>query len=211
MYKVRGLSRPIGLLRECAALTSFFCVAFMPAHLMFPQSSLSGVADIYKNFDGRWIGTREFTEDGVRRVEAVVIVMTEEKDGRSLRMEFTYGHKGDSSFSQLSKIVKLLPDKHLVENRYVHPNMGKSENEAVGLNEFKKTGLGSFVVYGRFETNMAGFGTNDTYRCETDLMPNEFLYSCAESRDAVHYRIYSIWKTKRDLTYGTSSGAPQKD
>src|SRR5260370_29750359 len=65
--------------------------------------------DIYKNFVGRWTGYHEGTEKGTPVRISLEIVVTEEKNGKSMRFDYTYGTKGEKDFERLTRYVELQP------------------------------------------------------------------------------------------------------
>ena len=113
-----------------------------------------------------------------------------------MQMKYTYGQKGQKGFGIVSKQMTLLPALHRIDV-YIDGDSQTSHEAAVGLDEFDNAGLGSFTLYGRSNAN-------ETFRCTTDLQQNEYLYTCATSRDGLKYQVLSVFKLKRDLTYASS-------
>jgi hypothetical protein len=132
--------------------------------------------DIYSSMVGDWVGYVETAQNAVVKHLPVEIVITELKDKDAVRMDYTYSRPGEQDFETISRFMKLRPLRSEMILRDTGLFAGNTKYKAIGLDDFARTGLGSFTATGPF-------GPGGT--------PG--LFSFELSRDTLSYR----WALKR--------------
>ena len=102
--------------------------------------------DIYTNLLGDWVGYDDTTLDGIAKHIAVEVMITRKKD--SVQMDYTYSKPGQPDFSTVTKFMKLDPLRSEMTLRWKGLVQGGSKYKAKDLDEFARTGFGTFTATG---------------------------------------------------------------
>jgi hypothetical protein len=151
-------------------------------------------ADIYKNFSGRWIGYNESTGKSAQVRIPLEIVITEEKNGKSMRFDYTYGRKGEKDFERITRYVELQPADAVMSLR--DKGQEKMTYRTDGLDQFAKAGLGRFTAQQQRLLNLQ----KDFLRGTFELQEKTFFYQWERSADGVHYTITGVNSLTRDTS-----------
>jgi hypothetical protein len=102
-------------------------------------------ADIYEHFPGIWVGTVSSIsmKNGTRQEVSVRMTITEKKKKKGLRMDYVKGQKGTGGFERGTTFLELNPSKATI-SIWQGDISGEDIYEAIGLNEFVKSGFGKF-------------------------------------------------------------------
>lgn len=106
----------------------------------------SAPVDVYANLLGDWIGYDDTTLYGVAKHIPVEIMITRRKD--SVQMDYTYSKPGQPDFSTITKFMKLDPLRSEMTLRWKGLFQGGSKYKAKNLDEFARTGMGTFTATG---------------------------------------------------------------
>ncbi|MBB5316780.1 hypothetical protein [Tunturibacter empetritectus] len=148
--------------------------------------------DIYKNFIGRWIGYNETLQNGSLKRVPLELLVTEEKDGKSIRVDYTYGRKGDDGFERQTRYIELRPEKAEMILHWKGEEREKFQTD--GLEQFAENGLGKFVA----QQKPSGNGQKVIYRATFELQPKTFSYVWERSGDGQKYGITGTFSFTRD-------------
>jgi len=106
--------------------------------------------DIYEHLVGHWVGFDDNFRDGNVHHDGVDIVITEEKNGTRVKMEYTYSWKredGKTQVSQSTKFMTLDARKSQIDFRW-KGDFSTSHYQADGLSLFAQTGMGTITATG---------------------------------------------------------------
>lgn len=95
---------------------------------------------------GNWVGYDDTTLYGVVKHIPVEVMITRKKD--SVQMDYTYSKPGQPDFSTITKFMKLDPLRLEMTLRWKGLFQGGSKYKAKDLDEFARTGLGTFTAAG---------------------------------------------------------------
>jgi len=102
--------------------------------------------DVYTNLLGDWGGYDDTTLYGVRKHIAVEVIITRKKD--SVQMDYTYSKPGQPDFTTITKFMTLDPLRSELTFRWKGLFQGRSKYKVKDLDEFARTGLGTFTATG---------------------------------------------------------------
>ena len=114
--------------------------------LLGRSQAQSAPADVYANMLGDWVGYDDTTLYGVPKHIPVEVMITRKKD--SVQMDYTYSKPGQPDFSTITKFMKLDPLHSEMTLRWKGLFQGGSKYKARDLDEFARTGLGTFTATG---------------------------------------------------------------
>jgi hypothetical protein len=160
------------------------------------QQSTPSQPDIYAGFVGTWVGTSSHFKDRVETTtQSVRLVITENKKKTALKLSYTLGEKGQKNFRHWSHGLVLIPT--VKEMIYTYDGEYIDEvYRAVGLDDFAKTGLGTFsVATMRIRDN----GTHIVWVGIFNLDPDHFTYNWDTSTDGKQAERYEMTALKREL------------
>lgn len=153
--------------------------------------------DLYKNFVGTWVGTCCDFPGSKDPVLPVQIVITVEKNGETMRWEYTYGTKGQKGFDRDTRFVALDPARSVITLQWKHTE--KESYRARGLDQFAQTGLGT----------ISGANLDPkqrlVYHVIFDLEPASFTYKWLTTSDGKSYTLMGLFKLARVGTAGLKS------
>jgi hypothetical protein len=153
------------------------------------QSISTPPTDIYADFVGTWVGVHYFVQDNAVASMKVKIEVTESKKKDHLHFAYTWGEKGRKGFERGSKWLTLKPsrnelDFHWDDDDYYSPETYK----VTGLDEFAKTGYGSFIAT----------GMDDESRYLFKLGPDDFEYEWDKSLNGQPFSSESRFRLSRE-------------
>jgi hypothetical protein len=146
--------------------------------------------DIYKNFVGTWVGTCCDFSGSKFPVSPVRLVITIEKNGQSMRWDYTYGTKGQKGFESKTRFVTLAPTKGEMILQWKRSD--KDTYKTQGLDQFALTGFGRF----------SGSELDPTMRAVDhgifDLESMSFTYKWLTTSDGKNYTLTGLFKFTRE-------------
>jgi hypothetical protein len=142
--------------------------------------------DIYKNFVGHWTGFNEVVQKGAVVRTLLDLVVTEEKNGKLMRLDYTYGKKGEKDFAQSTRYVELRPEKAVMVLRW--KGEAKMPFKTDGLEQFAKDGLGKFTAQNELMLSQQKVFDRGTF----ELQARSFFYKWERSVDGINYTLTSV-------------------
>jgi hypothetical protein len=154
---------------------------------------------------GHWIGYNESVQKGAVVHTSLDLVVTEEKNGKSMRFDYTYGKKGEKDFKRLTRYVELRPTDAVVILRWKGEE--KMSYNTDGLERFAQDGFGRFTAeQQRFLNQQKVF-----YRGTFELQPKTFFYKWECSDDGMHYAVTGVFSLARETNATpTTNGSGDK-
>jgi len=149
-------------------------------------------ADPYKNFVGHWIGYNESVQKGAVVHTVLDLVVTEEKNGKSMRFEYTYGRKGEKDFEQITRYVELRPTDAVMILRWKGEE--KMSYKTDGLERFAQDGFGRFTAEQQRFLNQQKVFDRGTF----ELQAKTFFYKWERSADGLHYAVTGVFSLARE-------------
>jgi hypothetical protein len=162
--------------------------------------STKASVDIYANFVGSWVGTSRYAKNGVEAREHIKLEITEETKKRRLRLEYTYGEKGEQGYERQTRFITLNPLKEEMTSIFTGDDRTPAYHTE-GLDEFAKTGYGKFIVINQTK-DASGLPT--LFRCTYDLGADHFNYDWWQSVDGQTFRLYSVFRFIREGSAGVA-------
>jgi hypothetical protein len=151
-------------------------------------------ADLYKNFLGHWTGYNESAQKGSVVHTSLDLVVTEEKNGKSMRFDYTYGKKGEKDFERLTRYVELRPTDAVMILRWKGEE--KMTYKTDGLERFAQDGFGRFTAeQQRFLSQQKVFD-----RGTFELQQKTFFYKWERSTDGLHYAVTGVFALARETS-----------
>jgi hypothetical protein len=145
----------------------------------------------YDHFVGEWSGTDVYRSDHGMITIPVTIAITETKDKKSLRFDYSYGHKGEKDYSEQIRFLVLDPAKGEVTLNWQHDS--KEHYTARELDEFVKTGYGALEFSNSEKMN----GITMAFRCALTLTQDTLSYFWEESRNGAPFQVTGTFRFVR--------------
>jgi hypothetical protein len=165
-------------LRKLAPL--LLALLCLPMRAQSARNTPANLVDVTANFVGDWVGTAQNLEHGALTTSPVALRITETKKKNSIRLDYTYGKKGEKGFDQSSRTFSFGPKLSEVTSQWQHDS--KEIYQATGLEKFAETGYGMFVVSDSVP-RPGPDGKKRLYRCTFHLDPNNLSYEWEASLD----------------------------
>ncbi len=127
---------------------SSFCFMLFVSLAGHSTNAQLPAVDIYTTFVGKWIGYDDTLLGGVTKHIPVEIVIQEEKNKKAVRMNYTYSTPGQRDFSKITKFMELDASASEMKLWWKSTFSKKEKYQTRDLNEFAKTGVGSFTATG---------------------------------------------------------------
>jgi len=149
---------------------------------------------VYDHFVGTWSGTDEYRSDRCMVTVPVTITIIETKNQKALKLDYVYSQKGKKDYLHLTRFMILDPVNGMVTLNWEHDS--KEHYKATGLDEFMKTGYGTFGF--SVETMLAN-GVPFVNSCTFQLTANTLSYTWGESWNPPTNLTTGSWKLSRVL------------
>ena len=149
---------------------------------------------VYSHFIGTWSGTDEYRSDRGMITVPVAITIIETKNQKALKLDYVYSQKGKKDYQHLIRFMILDPVNGTVTLNWEHDS--KEHYKATGLDEFMKTGYGTFGF--SIET-LSENGGPIVNSCTFQLTANTLSYTWGESWNPPTNLTTGSWKLSRVL------------
>lgn len=143
---------------------------------------------------GAWVGTNyDYTKTPMVS-NPVRIEIKENPKKRELRLEYTYGTKGQQGYDHLVRFIAIKPAQSIIEFHWQHKSLERYQ--VSGLDGVLSTGYGDFTCAGTVHTD----GIDLPYRCVFHIEAEHFSYSWEKSEDGVTFSKTGQWVLTREPT-----------
>ncbi|HEX9199218.1 MAG TPA: hypothetical protein VF865_06640 [Acidobacteriaceae bacterium] len=133
-----------------------------------------------------------------------VAITNDPKKGR-LRLEYTYGTKGQKSYDHSVRFMVIDPAKSTVTLNWQHDS--KEIYTAKGLDKILDAGYGDFGFYG----SQSEHGLNVNYRATFELSADRLFYCWEKSNNGVDFSMNGEWTLSRESgANGTAGVSPNQ-
>ena len=144
------------------------------------------------HFVGVWVGTdHDFTDAKMPNISVRIAITDDPKKGR-LRMEYTYGAKGEKSYDHLVSFMVIDPTKSTVTRSF--EGGGTAVYKAGGLKELLDAGYGIF----QFSFVDSENGSNVIHLATFEIKEDSLYYCWEESKNGVDFSRTAEWKLTRE-------------
>ena len=144
------------------------------------------------HFVGVWVGTDNMYTDPKTTAVPVRIVITDDPKKGRLRMEYTYGAKGEKSYDHLVSFMVIDPTKSTVTRSF--EGGGTAVYKAGGLKELLDIGYGIF----QFSFVDSENGSNVIHLATFEIKEDSLYYCWEESKNGVDFSRTAEWKLTRE-------------
>jgi hypothetical protein len=162
--------------------------------------------DIYTNFVGTWVGSSRYSKNGAEVTEHIKLEITEEKKQKRLRLDYTYGEKGQQGYDRRTRFITLEPLKEEMTSIFKGDAGPPNKYPTEGLDEFAKTGYGNFIVIN--QTAQVASGRPALFRGTFHLNADHFNYEWIESLDGQRFTLSSVFRLTKTASAGAAGSAP---
>jgi len=144
------------------------------------------------HFVGVWVGKNDAYIKSPTVTTPVRIAITNDPKKGRLRLEYTYGTKGQKSYDHSVRFIVIDPIKSTVTLNWQHNS--KEVYKAAGLEKFLDAGYGDFGFSGTQTEN----GLNVIYRATFELNADDLYYRWEKSTNGVDFSITGEWTLSRE-------------
>ena len=132
----------------------------------------------------------------------VKIEIRENPKKRELRLEYTYGTKGQKGYDHLVRFMAIKPAQSMLDLHWQHNSV--EHYQASGLDQVLSTGYGEFTCTGKVRID----GKDLLYRCIFHIEADRFSYSWGKSDDGITFLKSGDWTLTREPTGVSSTSHP---
>lgn len=144
------------------------------------------------HFAGVWVGTNHSYTKSAMVSTPVKIEIRDNPKKRELRLEYTYGTKGQKGYDHLVRFLAIKPAESRVDLHWQHDLV--EHYQATGLDGVLNTGYGEIACAGKFYAPEKDV----LYRFVFHIEADRFTYSWEKSDDGVKFVKTGDWDLMRE-------------
>ena len=144
------------------------------------------------HFAGAWVGTNHDYTQTPMVSNAVRIEIKENPKKRELRLEYTYGTKGQKGYDHWVRFMAIKPEQSTIEFHWQHKPL--EHYQASGLDGVLRTGYGEFTCTGTVRTDVE----HRPYRCIFHIETDRLSFLWEKSDDGVTFSKTGDWILTRE-------------